>query len=112
MSMQIFYDTQGQLNQQSEVGSTQGSNSSKFLWLPLLPERMKKIKSKVRVLERSQHYPSVLRCSRGANAIIGDGILTKFKLIQALIVVLIVCKNKEDAFKIENTRVVTTFLPL
>ena len=41
-----------------------------------------------------------------------DGILTKFKLIQALIVVLIVCKNEEDPFKIERTRVVTTFLPL
>ena len=41
-----------------------------------------------------------------------DGILTKFKLIQALIVVLIVCKNEEDPFKIEKTKVVTTFLPL
>ena len=40
------------------------------------------------------------------------GILTKFILIQALIVVLIVCKNEEDPFKIESTRVVTTFLPL
>ena len=29
-----------------------------------------------------------------------------------LIVVLIVCKNEEDPFKIESTRVVTTFLPL
>ena len=53
-----------------------------------------------------------LRCSRGANSKIGDGILQKFKLIQALIVALIVCKNKEDPFKIESTRVVTTFLPL
>ena len=35
----------------------------------------------------------------------------KFKLIQALIVVLIVCKNEEDPLKIESTRVVTTFLP-
>ena len=41
-----------------------------------------------------------------------DGILTKFKLIQALMVVLIVCKNEEDPFKIESTRVVTIFLPL
>ena len=41
-----------------------------------------------------------------------DGILTKFKLIQALIVVLIVCKNGEDPLKIERTGVVTTFLPL
>ena len=43
---------------------------------------------------------------------ISNGILPKFKLVQALIVVLIVCKNEEDPFKIESTRVVTTFLPL
>ena len=35
-----------------------------------------------------------------------------FKIIQALIVVLIVYKNEEDPFKIESTRVVTIFLPL
>ena len=34
-----------------------------------------------------------------------DGILTKFRLIQALISVLIVCKNEEDPLKIERTRV-------
>ena len=56
------------------------------------------------------HY--FLRCSRGAYSKMCDGILTKFKLIQALIVVLIVCKNEEDPFKIESTRMVTTFLPL
>ena len=63
-------------------------------------------------LEWSQHYSLILRCSRGANSKVGDRILMKFKLIQALIVVLIVCKNEEDPFKIESTRVVTTFLPL
>ena len=31
-----------------------------------------------------------------------DGILTKFKFIQALIVVLIVCKNEEDPFKMKK----------
>ena len=36
----------------------------------------------------------------------------KFKLIQAFIVVLLICKNEEDRFKIESTRVVTTDLPL
>ena len=41
-----------------------------------------------------------------------DGILTKFKPIQALLVVLIVCKNEGDTYKIERTRAVTTFLPL
>ena len=37
--------------------------------------------------------------------------LTKFKLIQAFIVVLLICKN-EDQFNIESTCVVTTDLPL
>ena len=36
----------------------------------------------------------------------------KFKLIQAFVVVFIVCKKEEDPFKIESTGVVTTFLPL
>ena len=49
---------------------------------------------------------------REANSIIGEGILTKYELIQASIVVLLICKNEEDPFKIESTRVVTTFLPL
>ena len=53
-----------------------------------------------------------LRCSRAANSIIGDGILTEFKLIQAAIVVLLICKNDYDLFKYESTGVVTTFLPL
>ena len=52
-----------------------------------------------------------LRCSRAANSIIGDGILTEFKHIQAFIVVLLIWKN-EDQFKFESTRVVTTDLPL
>ena len=34
-------------------------------------------------------------------------ILMKFKPIQAFIVVLIVCRNEEDPFKIESTGVVT-----
>ena len=73
---------------------------------------MKKIEPKMKALEWSQHYPSIFKIFKGANSIIGDGIFTKFKLIQALIVVLIICKNEEDPFKIESTRVVTTFLPL
>ena len=113
--MQMFYDAQGKLTPQSEVGSTLNSNSSKLLWLSSLPARMKKIKSKMKMLEWSQQCYIIyqfLRCSRAAYSLIGDGILTKFKLIQALIVVLIVCKNEKDSFKIKVTRVVTTFLPL
>ena len=42
---------------------------------------------------------------------VSDGILPKFKLIQAFMVGLLTCKN-EDTSKNEGTRVVTTFLPL
>ena len=41
-----------------------------------------------------------------------DEILTKFKLIQTLMVGLVTCKNEEDPSKNEGTRVVTTFFPL
>ena len=75
---------------------------------------MKKIQSKKKKLEWTQHYSLIFRCSRGANSKIKicDGILTKFKLILALIVVLIICKNEEDPFKIESNRVVAIFLSL
>ena len=39
-SMQFFYNTKGQLTQQSEVFEL-----IQVLWLSLLPERMKKIQS-------------------------------------------------------------------
>ena len=70
---------------------------------------------KMKELEWSQQCYIIhqfLRCSRASNSLIGDGILKKFKLMQALIVVLIVCKNEYDLFKFESTRVVTTFLSL
>ena len=84
-----FSDTQGQKTPKSVMESFLNSNPSKLLWLVLLSARMKK------------NHPKI-----------SDGILPKFKIIQALIVVLIVCKNEEDPFKIESTRVVTIFLPL
>ena len=114
-SKQIFYDAQRKLTSQSEVGSTLNSNSSKLLWLSLLPARMKKIQSKMKVLEWSQQCYIIhqfLRCSRAANSLIGDGILTESKLIRAFIVVLLSYKNEYDLLKFESTRVVTTFLPL
>ena len=42
-----------------------------------------------------------LRCSKGANSIIGDGILTKFKLIKAFMVGFVTCKNDEDPLKMK-----------
>ena len=49
---------------------------------------------------------------KAANSVVGDEIWQKFKLIQAFMVVLVTCKNDEDPFKNESTRVLTTFLPL
>ena len=46
-----FSDSQGQVTPQSVVESGRNSSSSKFLWLSLLPARMKTIQSKLKALE-------------------------------------------------------------
>ena len=56
-SMGIFPDAQGQLTPQSLVRSGQILNSSKMLWMFSLPASMKKIRSKMKALECSQHFP-------------------------------------------------------
>ena len=89
----FFYDAQGRITPQSEVNSTLNSNPSKRLWLSFFPARMKKIQSKMKVLEWSQQCYIIhqfIRFSRAANSLKGDGILTKFKLIGAFIVVLLI----------------------
>ena len=53
-SMGIFPDAQGQLTPQS---SGPNSNLSKILWLSSLPASMKKIRSKMKALACSQHFP-------------------------------------------------------
>ena len=63
-SKQIFYDAKGKLTPQSKLGCT--LNSSKLLWLSLLPERMKKIQSKMKALERSQHYSLIFMMLKGS----------------------------------------------
>ena len=45
------------------------------------------------------------------SAVTGD-IQSKFELIQAFVVGLVTCKNKEDLIKKEGARVLTTILPL
>ena len=99
-SMQIFMTLKGRYLNKLRLVQLKNSNSSKFRSLSLLHEIMKKIQSKMKALGWKQHYPSILKCSRGVNSIIGDGILMKFKPIQAFIFVLLVCKNEEDPFKI------------
>ena len=52
----IFPDAQRQLTPKSLVRSGRSSNSE-MLWMSLLPASMKKIRSKVKALECSQHFP-------------------------------------------------------
>ena len=56
-SMGIFSDAQGQLTPQSFVQSGRISNSSEMLWMFSLPASMKKIRSKMKALEWTQHFP-------------------------------------------------------
>ena len=54
-SLGIFPDAQGQLSPQSLVRSGRISNSSEMLWMSLLPASMRKIRSKMKALEWTQH---------------------------------------------------------
>ena len=56
-SMGIFPDAQGQLTPQSLVRSGRISKSFEMLWMFSLPASMKKIRSKMKALEWSQHFP-------------------------------------------------------
>ena len=56
-SMGIFPDAQGQLTLQSLVRPGRISNSSEMLWMFSLPASMKKIRSKMKALEWTQHFP-------------------------------------------------------
>ena len=56
--MGIFPDAQGQLSPQSLVRSGRISIKFEMLWLSSLPERMKKIQSKMKALEWSQEFPN------------------------------------------------------
>ena len=56
-SMGIFPDAQGQLILQSLVRSGRISKSSEMLWMFSLPASMKKIRSKMKALEWTQHFP-------------------------------------------------------
>ena len=57
-------------------------------------------------------YDVFFKRSRAANSEVSGGILPKFELIQAFVVVLVTCKNEEDPIKNEGARVLTRFSPL
>ena len=56
-SMGIFQDTQGQVTPQFKVRSCRKSNPFEILYLFSVPERIKKIQVKIKVVEWSQEIP-------------------------------------------------------
>ena len=58
-SMGIFPDAQGQLTPQSLIRSGRISSSFEMLWVFSLPASMKKIRSKMKALEWTQHFPII-----------------------------------------------------
>ena len=56
-------------------------------------------------------YDVFFRRSRATNSEVSGGILLKFELIQAFIVVLVTCKNEGDPIRNEGARVLTRFSP-
>ena len=91
------------------VRSGRISISFEMLWMFSLPASMMKIRSKMKALECSQHFPHY-------NPIVAmetsGRIWPNFKLIQALIHVLITCKYEKDPIKNSRENVMTSFSPL
>ena len=65
-SMGIFPNAQGQLTHKSFVRYFHISNPSEILWVSLRPTRMKKIQSKMKALEWSQHYSLIFHTLKGS----------------------------------------------
>ena len=104
-SVEIFPDVQGQLTTKSVVGSSRISNRSEILWLSsfIIPARMKKIQSKVKTLEWSQHYNSIFKTLNRSKLRNQWSDLAEIQTHLSLVI----CKNKEDQFKNKDGRVVT-----
>ena len=108
-SMGIFPNAQGQLTPQSLVRSGRISNLSEILWMFSLPASMKKIRSKMKALEWTQHFPHY----NSMVAMETSGcIWPNFELNQALIHVLITCKYEKNQIKNSGENVMTSFSPL
>ena len=73
---------------------------------------MKKIKKNESARVLTRLYIVFFRSSMAAYSDVSGGILPKFKLSQAFMVVPLTCKNEKDLIKNEGSRVVTRLSPL
>ena len=65
-SMGNFPDAQGQITHKSLVGSCHILDSSENLCVSLMPVRLRKIESKMKALEWSQHYALIFQTNKGS----------------------------------------------
>ena len=98
--MGIFSDAQEQLTPQSLVESGRNSNSSEIIKMSCKYEEDLIKNEGARVLTRL--YDVFFRRSRAANSEVSGGILPKFELIQAFLVVLVTCKNEKIQSKMKE----------
>ena len=82
-SMGIFPDAQGQLTLQSLVRSGRITDPSEMLWMFSLPASMKKIRSKMKALECSQHFPhynpmGAIRCHGHQSSDLAQNLMQPF----------------------------------
>ena len=94
--MGIFSDTQGQLTPQSVVGTGQISNSSEFSCISLLSASMKR-KDEKQPRKSGDTVYAIITLSVAMET--RDLIWPNFKLIQALMYVIITCKYEKDLTK-------------
>ena len=74
-----------------------------------LPASMKKIRSKMKALEWTQHFPHYNSMVAMETSV---RIWPNFELVRDVMDVLVTCKYGEDPIKNEGARVDTTFSPL
>ena len=84
-SMGIFPDAQGQLTPQSLVRSGRISNSFEMLWMFSLPASMKNLRSIMKALECSQHFPNynpmgAIRCQGHQSFDLAQNLMHPFPL--------------------------------
>ena len=98
------------------VRSRQISNPSKLLCMLSLHASMKRIRSRT-AEKKWRHYFLIIslwgffRLSRVANSAVGSPIRLKFKLIPALMHVIVTCNYEKERMKNSREKVETLFFP-
>ena len=82
------------------MGSDRNSNSIMLLYV-LVTYKDEENQKKIKVLEWSQHYKVIFRCSRAVNSVAGGWVWLEIKLIQTYIEGIVICKNEEDPLKMK-----------